>query len=311
MRKIFAVSRSTQKKMMQTNVIIVLMLLVCAMLAQERLTYSILYDASAAEHDKWQIQDGQQQGSKVAGWAVFEPHTHHDGWAKIHYRTNGSFSDDAQSYAAGYLEGYATFRQIQTYWPTYNQVVLNSNLSKPLNEWLQKNMMFMLEQINKPVHQTPEQKQFWSQANLILTQVHGIYDGYAKHFDEAKEHDPSSKLTFNQIYLLQLDGDVGDLYNTISPPSFENMTSEEVSMYQVTHGHCSVIIRYNDDRSNLFMTHSTWDTYANVCRIQIFFTYYRCFVASSTQKSTCLVLPPRWFPSLLPLVGLPLLMIIV
>lgn len=253
---------------MQTNrsVLLCVLLLVCStILAQETLKYTLLYDASS-ETDKWQIRDGQIHGSKSSGWAVFEPHTHHDGWAKIHYRTNGSFSDDVQSYAAGYLEGYASFKQIQTYWPTYSQVVLNANLSKPLNDWLQKNMLFMLEQINKPQHETPDQKQFWTQVNLILTQVHGIYDGYSKHFDESKEYDPNTKLTFNQIYLLQLDGDVGDLLNVISPPDFDNMTSEELSMYQITHGHCSVIIRYNDDRSNLFMTHSTWDTYANVCK---------------------------------------------
>jgi hypothetical protein len=127
-----------------------------------------------------------------------------EGWNYLSIKTNSSFSDEAQAYAAGYLEGTITTTEIY-----YNIINTHANFtwSPKLAQYLHNNSIYMHENIaNAP------SDPYWHQVSLVLQQQQGVFDGYS---DAA----PADKqFPFTTIQTINLSGDLDDLGEALGLP---------------------------------------------------------------------------------------------
>jgi hypothetical protein len=121
-------------------------------------------------------------------------------------------------------------------------------------------MDFMNEQIKKYSTNTTDAQLslFWHHINLIKLQIEGMYHGYTQQVKT-----PKMKLV--DFYRFQMDGDIEDLYGVLDPQEVSTRRqAERILLYRT---HCSALLKYTPDRSELMATQSTWDVYNNMLRI--------------------------------------------
>ena len=84
------------------------------------------------------------------------------------------------------------------------------------------NFRFMNKKIAEAKNSSdPTERQYWYHVSLILDQVNGMFAGYLKALAEKQI---ISVMTLNDLFRLQLDGDIDDLSNMWNPPQFSAMS---------------------------------------------------------------------------------------
>lgn len=176
-------------------------------------------------------------------------------------------SIESSKYGDYYLhdeKGYVTGELFQNYWIGFKQYTFDTSQNKQLDAFLDGNFRFMKRKIAEAKNSTnPEERTYWYHVSLILDQVEGMYAGYLK---VMSEKGTLPVLSLADLFKFQLDGDIDDLSNMWSPPSFETMSKFDLESYAIFKTKCSAFVKYSKDRRNLFLTHATWDTFQNMLR---------------------------------------------
>ncbi|KAF0978251.1 hypothetical protein FDP41_002766 [Naegleria fowleri] len=214
------------------------------------------------------------------------------GWATLSLSTNSDRSDEEQAFAAGFVEGYVTGELFQNYWIGFKQYTFDTSQNKQLDAFLDGNFRFMKRKIAEAKNSTnPEERTYWYHVSLILDQVEGMYAGYLK---VMSEKGTLPVLSLADLFKFQLDGDIDDLSNMWSPPSFETMSKFDLESYAIFKTKCSAFVKYSKDRRNLFLTHATWDTFQNMLRV---YKHYRINFKNVPAKLVSFSSAPGWLVS--------------
>jgi len=139
-----------------------------------------------------------------------------NGWSSLEIHTAANFSDFAQAYAAGLLEGSLTaHRTAQGFYNTVNVTAVTANA--PLLAFINKNFQWIDTQIASP---PKGEESYWRHMSLVLHQLHGLADGYAQ------GKDPSSPAyAYFDFLIMQLSFDLGDISTAVSPSHPHNARS--------------------------------------------------------------------------------------
>ena len=86
---------------------------------------------------------------------------------------------------------------------------------------------------------------YWRQVAVILTQLHGLSDGYNRYSP------PSEQMTFQTLQLQSIGADLMTLFQALLP-------SQWTPLQQMSTEHCSALVKLAPDNGELFVGHSTW-----------------------------------------------------
>lgn len=181
-----------------------------------------------------------------------------DGWGKLYIKSNSKYDDLTQAFAVGYLEGQITSDKIYQHYTNYRLNDFKDGFPDNVKEFFTDNLNFM----DKLVKDNP--KDIHSQTAIkIYTQFKGMVKGYNDIVEVDKK---ISSIDFNMI---SSTGDMFEIvyYKKKTKGIFDNMSAEEIIKYKHKNSHCTALIRINDDFSDMFIGHNTWDDYSTAIRI--------------------------------------------
>jgi len=125
---------------------------------------------------------------------------------------------------------------------------------------------------------------FWRHAGALLAQLDGLERGYALAAEQGLV------VSLPESAFLILNG-VGDLFQIMPAvdmhrrPDFQKMSSGELQDLVKEQGMCSGIVKVPGDFEDLFMSHSSWFSYANTNRIFKHYQFHWQMPASAQRIS--------------------------
>jgi len=233
--------------------------------------------------DKSQYYTIYQQGDSYSvkqikdvngvAWCSFSNQMMTKGWSFIDIETNPSYSDQIQMYAAGYLEAFISTDLI---WANYINIFTGEWDSKPFSSaftnWMEENIAFM-----NTSQQGTTDTAYWTHVGLVWTQLMGMVDGYT-----AGNTNPAQVLELVHFLIINMDGDLEDLLPALNQTSVEWDDMDAVANYHLHNTHCSALVKVADDFSELYVGHSTWESYYEMTRM---FKTYRFNLAAAQTAS--------------------------
>ncbi len=207
--------------------------------------------------------------------------------------TNGHYSDEEQMWAAGYLEGYLTAQEIaEQYANLYSYFVstMGVDLEKPMewihtqDEWVRKTC-----RANRK-----DDDRFWDAVCLVLQQFDGVVQGYQAFSSDMPGLVPD--LQYHDFLFLESNADLYDVIDALDPsqrPSWNVSLSskdrktpaEMLSELALQQSKCSALVTFSSDLSELYMGHSTWDSYTAMLRIYKHYRFDLSFKPAGGQMS--------------------------
>lgn len=166
-------------------------------------------------------------------------------------------------FAAGYLEGALTARQMENQFTNLFSVLFSKSSLKLVDKvklWFTVQRRWSDEMILKHTSDP-----IWRHASYILAQLDGLYAGYKSAATSDK-----TALDMFAINVLNANGDLLDLMTALSPesvPDWTKFSPQEAENYFYTGGHCSALIKLLPGYENIFMSHSSWFSYSAMNRI--------------------------------------------
>eukprot|EP00929_Paragymnodinium_shiwhaense_P119613 TRINITY_DN91515_c0_g1_i1.p1 TRINITY_DN91515_c0_g1~~TRINITY_DN91515_c0_g1_i1.p1 ORF type:complete len:627 (+),score=68.27 TRINITY_DN91515_c0_g1_i1:65-1882(+) len=223
---------------------------------------------SRASPGLWHDQDGPGTASAAKVDVVFNKSINETtGFSALEIRahrpTLGAQRENAPelfAYAAGFAEGYTTAAQIALYY--YNVYEFREGgPPQKLVEFVLENDRYVRERA-KTLNASSD---YWAAIGSVLARFDGILAGYSK---AAKEQLLPS-MTKLELLWINLDGDLFDLLNAFDGSAVPEVGrvgrarrwTKEAGLYPQGL-RCSALFRLAADKSDLFFSHDTWDTYA-------------------------------------------------
>ncbi|EFA81154.1 phospholipase B-like protein [Heterostelium album PN500] len=200
------------------------------------------------------------------------------GWGYISITTNPDFTDFQQAMAAGFIEGYLSADMIwQTWYNIYVNEYNNQSVPSSIIDWSDENLAYIYKQVEANTNDP-----FWIHISLIVTQMSSMVDGY-----NSANTDPSKELTMLEFYLMNSDGDMGDISYALNLTTEQYRKSliaadglpKEISKkdWVKRFEHCSSLIKLTDDLSELYsevdllikisLAHTSWSSYYVMVRM--------------------------------------------
>lgn len=210
------------------------------------------------------VPRGQANGAAVA-WGTWEDTYDQTGWSVLAVHTNTAVDDRTAAAAAGYFEGQMTALRIEQ--QANNMGVQTYNVSDTLKAYLAANANWVasMEKMAANLQSGTPERKIWYHETLLRTQLEGIYQGYLAGRGNLSKPVLPTALTFDQLLLLNLGGDLEDLGN------YESQTATRKGVEDVTPvlggGRCSAVIRLTDDNSDIFVSQETWSSLNTMLRI--------------------------------------------
>ena len=176
-----------------------------------------------------------------------------NGWTLLTVKTNGSYSDSDQAHAAGVGEGYATAKRILQSWTNTmaSYCVKPTMFCSKLKKFIYDNNHWLDYMIRKKRIQSS----YWHHVNLIKTQIKGIFDGFNMVYP--------GKLKLEDLYLMNLSGDLEDLEQALGDGLMENRARKKEHM--LGSGSCSALIKWV--KGDILTSQITWNSYQSLIRI--------------------------------------------
>lgn len=224
------------------------------------------------------------------------------GWSKLYIETFNNCPSEIQSYAAGYIEGKLTAKNILEFYQ--NLVGIHSDEKNELDEvfkYYEKVESHIRKRTSKQELDKLEENseiEYWITVAMVQAQTDGLYAGY---HSVMKNIDP---LSFAKFYFINADGEVPELISVFKARKEENTRLENSSIdtkfsfrqkyYEkfskeyllknfgfrdpelvwqslMSRSHCSALIKcVSDSQGNLkdiMIGHTTWDSYSEMHRI--------------------------------------------
>lgn len=244
------------------------------------------------------------KGRSCHAEAFFEDSLLERGWGIFEVKTYPSGSDDQQTFAAGFLEGYLTGTRIaqnfanmwQFYFGKHNAGMVGGPLPEPYHSWLRKQYGHAHLAISGgasskhatvAAHQQNQTLAFWRQARMVMHQFDGAVAGFDAFISgggvsgaPCHAQDKSASLaaearlliggasSWEVLTLLNAVGDMIDLKavleNSTAPMSGDK---HKLKTFLFEKSMCSAIFKVLPDYSDIFMGHSAWFTYSATNRI--------------------------------------------
>ncbi len=193
------------------------------------------------------------------GWSIFD--------VKAGF-SNQPMDNDDIFFAAGYLEGAFTARQI---WENYLNLkpwfLPNSDYNNSINSIEDQVREFFKQQekwSRNMVIKYGGKDPYWRHVGYIMAHLDGLFAGYKNAADKSWEQDKFVVQSLNAV------GDLIDLVHALMPhlrPNFEEMSQAELLSYTSRSGHCSALIKVTGAYEDIFMSHSSWFLYQGTNRI--------------------------------------------
>jgi len=219
------------------------------------------------EEGEYKVEQPQtEHESKYLIKATFNDSLFDYGWGFLHItsKQSGSLEEDLEiAKCAGLSEGYLTSHRIKDH-------MLNQRSSNIVEEWDD----ITLQYINRNIAYTKKQIKELSKGDswmrtlgLVLTQTLAIREG-------VKRKDPTSKMSETDLFILNSDGDLGDLQNIGANKLWPEMkgfkhgnhTRFPDSWYE-NHSRCTGLIRLAPNYEDLFVAQDTWSSTNTMNRI--------------------------------------------
>ncbi|KAH8854025.1 putative phospholipase B-like 2 isoform 3 [Schistosoma japonicum] len=212
--------------------------------------------------------DNILQNPHIIAMAVFKEEINTTGWSSLTVSTSSDFPDYLQAYWAGFLETNLTFSLTASQWANTVRDMCPLPLSKDcqaLRKYLSENMAYMLNEAYK----NDKHSSFWYHVALQLWQLKGMSDAFDKRFIKRADllnRNYLDELVDNVmgIYLLQLNGDLGDLVSALSLPTLKEGCNQNGHPF-IASSSCSALIKVVD--SNVYLSHVTWSPYSIMLRV--------------------------------------------
>lgn len=210
---------------------------------------------------------------KAVARAKYIPSLLFRGFDQLHILTNPDYEDSEQAYAAGYLEGKLTHRRIYSHHRNLEaKTWKDGEIPENVQEFISEQDLYIKEQYEK----NPSDE-FWTQANNMRQQLHGMIDGY-----NSVAHEDHQLNLFN-FHTMASFGDLFDIiYYKDSPPEFDKFSAEELKRFIWQNTHCSALIKVAEDYSDLWFGHNSWFHYTATTRIMKEYTFKYKNVKSQT-----------------------------
>lgn len=215
----------------------------------------------SGKHDDADAQGAWNDQIDATGWGFLTVKTRSQ---QTFFKVKDAQSAEREAYAAGCVEGYLTPTRIEQYWGNY---ALNEygkeGPSVKLIEFVQSQKDFIETKIEEDNSSEPLEKRFWDSMKLIMSQFHGLCDGY---YQGTQSPTP---MTILELYLLNSVGDLEDLNNVFprDPRKKEQFMSERHAPEWTEMTDCSGLIHVLPDNSDVAVGHTTWRDYYAMLRI--------------------------------------------
>lgn len=240
--------------------LLLVLLVAVAINAAQGALWSAVCDRNQPRPNGCNVTSGN--ATDAVAWADYTDARNTTGWAFLQIATRPHDDEDTGGarYAAGYLEGYVTWRLI---WYHYSNVMAkffrDGAVPQPLVDFLNANDQWVIKQINTNFN--PNDKLYWQTVNDLYAQLDGLAAGYQA------AAPPSMSISRLGMLIVNLQGDLGDIMQSLTPShqrtNFANMSKAEVLAYDLDRTHCSAIVKLLPDGSELYTSHTMWwDMYA-------------------------------------------------
>jgi hypothetical protein len=204
--------------------------------------------------------------------------------------TDGMYSDQEQMFAAGYVEGYVTAERIAENFANlhyYFTETMGVALEEPMG-WVLEQDGWVRERCDGDFYDgdasstvntnTNKKKRFWRAVCLAVKQFDGIVAGYQAKQDES---DTLPDLKYADFLFLESNGDLYDVIDSMFPEEVPrwNVSSSTMSRAEFLNSialhqsKCSALVKLAPDLSELYMGHSTWDSYTAMLRVYKHYTF--------------------------------------
>lgn len=191
--------------------------------------------------------------------------------------TNGAYSDEEQMWAAGYIEGYVSAHEIAQQYHNLHAYFVSTmgvDLEKPM-EWIQEQDEWIREMCHSNSRRKKSDARFWSAVCLVLQQFDGLVQGYQALYSERPGRVP--ELQYHDFLFLESNADLYDVIDALDPsqrPRWnisatdpQKTPSQLLNELALEQSKCSALVTFSADLSELYMGHSTWDSYTAMLRI--------------------------------------------
>lgn len=208
----------------------------------------------------------RDQAKDAAAWGTWDDSYDKTGWSVLAVHTNPSVDDRTAATAAGYFEGQITALRIEQ--QANNMGVQTYNASDTLKAYMAANANWVtsMEKMAANLQSGVPERKIWYQETLLRTQLEGLYQGYLAGRANLTKPVLASALTFDQLMLLNLGGDLEDLGNYESQTARPPLKDENVSPV-LGGGRCSALIKLTDDNKDIFVSQETWSSLNTMLRI--------------------------------------------
>lgn len=182
-----------------------------------------------------------------------------DGWGKLWMHSDATVKG---WYQAGYLEGALTAERVYQHYISWYQFQFGTNPLTP------ETKQFIMEQYaftNELAATESSSDPYYLTLRKLMSQFRGIVDGV----NSVLQGD--EKLTLLDLLLLNASGDLYDIVPALNPAAFKlnigKVSKDE--FYDLWHQQisCSALIKMKDDKSDIYLGHTTWSSYQNMLRI--------------------------------------------
>ena len=177
--------------------------------------------------------------------AYYTPNLSEVGWDFLSITTNNMFSDELQAEAAGRLEASLTKDRIYNHY--INMISTAGHLDSQVANFFIKQEEYLLSKKNEY-----NSNSILYNAYLLYLQFKGLREQYNKEVEDEK------KIEDVEFNVLNSFGDVFDIKDKYSNPSFDTMNKEEMYDYFLLNNHCSAMFKLKYDLSDIFFGHNSW-----------------------------------------------------
>ena len=216
------------------------------------------------------------------------------GWSKLFIETFEKFSNEIQSFCAGYIEGRLTSNEIFEFYTNLVKIHKEdeSELIKVFNYYKEVEISIRkrIREIKiSNLKRSREEMEYLLALSFVQSQTDGLYMGYNSNISFNK------KLSFDKFYFINADGEVPELISVFKKESAQNnnfsfkqqkiekfskaylkkefgtSNPEEVWHKLILKSHCTAVIKciYDENKQlkDVLVSHTTWDSFSQMHRI--------------------------------------------
>jgi hypothetical protein len=194
------------------------------------------------------LVDGVVDETEGVAWAVFDDGINETGWYKLVVKGREGADSKDMMRCAGYLEGHLSQKQIYQHYQLAKDIHSFERgkwYPKNWTDFMDANRIYTEESV-----QAYQDEPYWQEVGLILTQFHGLVDGYNARAPA------DQKLNETDFWFIHAECEIWDVERAIDVKS-RKKHSEAAD-------HCTGLIRLLDDYSDVFFAQDTWSDYRDL-----------------------------------------------